>query len=381
MANENINEQGNRPDFGQIISKAFSLFKDNDKKSKEKLNVLIIGKTGVGKSTLINTIFGSEVAKTGSGSPITQQIHEYKINDDFSIFDSKGLEVADYARIKGELEKFLRERSTQEVNNQIHIAWLCIAESSRRIEEADKEIWQILKQHNIPSMIAITKAERDKDENGEKFSDIVKEQMGVDDRHLQRVRALATEDDDGNTKKKMGITELIDKTYNLMSEGRANAFARKQSYDKELRKKAMKEKAKTIINRYTAGAGAVAASPIPFSDIALLLPTQCAMIVHISSVYELDMSKETAMTLAGAFAGVIGVGFAARTIVGNLAKFIPGIGSIAGGAINATMAVSVTKLMGEAYIAYLDDNFDNIAEAVANLGKDAIKIYFDKVKS
>lgn len=230
-------------------------------------------------------------------------------------------------------------------------------------------------------MITITKAECDKDENGEKFSDIVKEQMGVDDRHLERVHALEIEDDDGKKKEKKGVKELVNKTYMLMNEGRANAFARKQSYDKELRKKAMKEKAKTIINRYTAGAGAVAASPIPFSDIALLLPTQCAMIVHISSIYELDMSKETAMTLAGAFAGVVGVGFAARTIVGNLAKFIPGIGSAIGGGLNAVMAVSVTKLMGEAYIAYLDDNFDNIAEAVANLGEDAIKIYFDKVKS
>mgnify|MGYP002519665734 CR=1 FL=1 len=113
MANENINEQGNRIDFGQIISKAFGLFKDNDKKSKEKLNVLIMGKTGVGKSTLINAIFGSKVAKTGSGKPITQQIQEHQINDDFSIFDSKGLEVADYARIKGELEKFWRERHTR----------------------------------------------------------------------------------------------------------------------------------------------------------------------------------------------------------------------------------------------------------------------------
>lgn len=165
-----------------------------------------------------------------------------------------------------------------------------------------------------------------------------------------------------------------------MSEGRANAFARKQSYDKELRKKAMKERAKTIINRYTAGAGVVAATPIPFSDIALLLPTQCGMIVHISNIYGLDMSKETAMKLAGAFAAVIGVGFATRSIISNLLKFIPGIGTIAGGALNATMAVSVTKLMGEAYIAYLDDSFDNLAEAVANIHKDIIETYFAKVK-
>lgn len=167
------------------------------------------------RALLINTIFGSEVAKTGSGSPITQDILEYKINDDFSIFDSKGLEVKDYNRIKNDLGEFLEKRLKQEVNNQIHIAWLCIAESGRRIEEADKEIWQLFKQYNIPSVVAITKAERDKDEHGEKFSDIVKKEIGIDDSHLERVRALEIEDDDGEKKPKRGITELINKTYNL----------------------------------------------------------------------------------------------------------------------------------------------------------------------
>lgn len=36
-----------------------------------KFNLAIFGKTGVGKSTLINAIFSADIAKTGTGRPVT----------------------------------------------------------------------------------------------------------------------------------------------------------------------------------------------------------------------------------------------------------------------------------------------------------------------
>lgn len=38
-----------------------------------KLNIMIVGKTGVGKSTLLNSLFGENLALTGSGEPITEK--------------------------------------------------------------------------------------------------------------------------------------------------------------------------------------------------------------------------------------------------------------------------------------------------------------------
>ena len=65
---------------------------------KIKTNILIAGKSGVGKSSLLNYIFGEEVAETGAGKPVTAEgLHEYsfelKDNDriSFSICDSWGL--------------------------------------------------------------------------------------------------------------------------------------------------------------------------------------------------------------------------------------------------------------------------------------------------
>ncbi len=44
------------------------------KKEKPIMNILLMGATGVGKSSLINGLFGQEVAKAGIGKSLTQHL-------------------------------------------------------------------------------------------------------------------------------------------------------------------------------------------------------------------------------------------------------------------------------------------------------------------
>ncbi|WP_231230022.1 GTPase [Helicobacter pylori] len=47
------------------------------KKKNQIMNILLMGATGMGKSSLINALFGQEVAKVGIGKPVTQHLEKY----------------------------------------------------------------------------------------------------------------------------------------------------------------------------------------------------------------------------------------------------------------------------------------------------------------
>lgn len=348
-------------EIGAILGKAFAQFQKqwSDDKKREALSVLIVGKSGAGKSSLINVVFGEELAQTGQGRPITSKIEEFE-KDGLKIFDTRGIEAEKFEETTSDIEKFLKERTICEVENQIHIAWVCVCESMRRVEGEEKVI-KALKEHNIPTIVVITKAQQDKDEKGESFREKVIEILGVNAEDCIRTRAIEVIDDEGEKKKIMGIDELVARSYKLLPEGRNKAFARWQEYNKIMQKDTLKEEAYSKVKYYTTAATAIAATPIPFSDFALLLPTQAMMILHISRVYGMEINQENAIKLITALTAVAGAGYAVKMGVGAMLKFIPGVGSVTGGAINATIAGTTTKLMGDAYIEFLDNKFmDNV---------------------
>lgn len=371
------------------IKKAFKEIKEAKTDKDKWVNVLIIGETGVGKSTLINTIFGRKVAETGSGKPVTQETQVYRNEEQkLCIIDTKGIETKDLSIISN-LENIIKTQEKEEVSKQIHIALLCIQEQNRRVQDAHIDLYNDLQNNKIPTIIVITKAQCDAGEKGEeKFSDIVKKEFNISDDSIQRVMALESKNDNGDViARKHGIIELTEKIFNKMDDAIKNAFARKQKCDKEMTKKALKEEALSVVKQHSILAAGVAASPIPFSDIAALLPIQIAMIGRISKTYDIfDLDSENIKKMAMAFAGVCGLGFAARFAMGNLIKFIPGLGSVAGAAINSFVASAATGVMGNTYVEYLDNNYDDILkngfdiDSVTQFFKDNEDSIVDKAK-
>ncbi len=68
----------------------------------KKPNILVCGGTGVGKRSVINAMFGIEVANVGKiGVPQTRGVVQYEIPDkDVVLYDSEGYEVGDKTQAK-----------------------------------------------------------------------------------------------------------------------------------------------------------------------------------------------------------------------------------------------------------------------------------------
>lgn len=319
-------------------------------KERGRVNIVIAGKTGVGKSTLINAVFQGDLATTGQGRPVTKSTREIKKEGiPVSIFDTRGLELERFEETLGELNDFVDQRGQHEDPSQhIHCAWICISEDTRRVEDAEIKLLQQLKTR-MPVMVVITKVRAD---NG--FRSEVQELM-PEAVNVVRVRAIQQVDDDGHVKEPEGLQDLVELTMEVVPEGQKNAFAAAQKV--VLRQKV--DRSRLIVVASATAAAAVGITPVPFADAAFLVPIQIGMLASISAAFGLPLSTAFLTTLVSAtMAGAAGT-IAGRSLVSGLLLLIPGAGIVLKGFISGATGALFTTAFGEAYIAALSALIEN----------------------
>lgn len=330
--------------FGELVKKAF----EEALRERGHANVLIAGRTGVGKSTLINSVFQGHFASTGQGRPVTEGTREInKPGIPLTIFDTRGLEMSELATTLTALKRFVASRRQEhDPRRHVHVAWVCVAEDLRRVEEAESALVDMLADH-MPVLAVVTKARADQGFRAEV------QRLFPRASNVVRVRSLPEELDDGHKLPPMGLTELVQATVDLVPEGQKRAFVAAQKADLALKR----TKSHFIVGSSVTAAIGVAAAPIPFADAFLLVPIQLAMIAGITATYGLEFSEGFLSTLIAATVGGAATTLTGRAIAGGLLKLIPGAGSAIGGTIAAATAAGVTAALGEAYIATLDALF------------------------
>lgn len=334
----------------------YSEYESKKNINKEKVNIIVAGKTGVGKSSLINYIFGKEVAKVGDGQPVTQEIQEYDFeNDNITLFDTKGIEAKDYEKTLDNIKKYLELRQdSPDENDDIHIAWLCISERGDRVEEADRELLKILSEAGIPVIGVFTKRESKRESSF--VNKVVEDNLLPEAKAIVRVRSITEEveiEDNLVELKPKGAEELLEETYKYMSEGRRNAIKKAQTAVLKDRIEAMSKEADVLTNWYAAGAAAIGATPLPFADSLALAALQTKMVVDINTIYRVDAGTHTFTDIAAALITITGVAQVGKLAAGLL-KVIPVIGWTA----NAGVAAGITKGIGFGYSEYLKNNIN-----------------------
>lgn len=308
-------------------------------KSRGRVNILVAGKTGVGKSTLINAVFQGDFATTGHGKPITQNTREIiKEGIPLHIFDTRGLELSKFSETLGELEQLINQRaSATDGNEHLHCAWICISEDSRRVEDAEINLANMLAKH-MPVVIAVTKARADKGFLSE-VQRLVPQASNV-----IRLRAIEELLDDGHTLQPHGLKELVDWTMGIVPEGQKNAFAAAQKVVLRFKQ----ERSHLIVVGSATSAAAVGAIPIPFSDAIALVPIQVGMLAGISAVFGLPLTSAFLTTIVGSTIAGTGGTLAGRAIVGSLLLLIPGAGVFLKGVISGGRQLCLQLLLAKA---------------------------------
>lgn len=355
-------------------------------KNLNTLNIIVAGKTGVGKSTLINSVFKEKLAETGMGKPVTTHMCRIaKKGVPLAIYDTRGFELGKevQAEVKKEvIETISKGLATQDINKAIHCIWYCINTASNRIEPEEIEWLKELSMENqitkVPIVVVLTQS-FSKKKAQEMRQTLLNENLDI----IQVIPVLAEdyEIEDLGTAKAYGLDVLIKVMGEALPEELMDTLQHVQIACLEEKKR----HAQAAVVSAALLAASEGAAPIPFSDYALLIPTQVGMVASITVIFGFDINKSIITALLSSTIGAGGATLLGKTVVTNLLKFIPGAGTVVGGAISAGTAGVITAALGEAYIGVMELVFKgemSIDDLGTKKGKDAMTSLFkEQLKS
>lgn len=316
-------------------------------------NVLVIGNSGVGKSTLINAVLGEDKAEVGSGSAgITKALTIYESKDEtipLRLIDTIGFEPS-FRKKKAAIDavkKWSKEQAKDgNPDTDINVIWFCVDGTSRKLfPDAIKSLSKATAMwKSVPVIAVITKSysEPERKENVQMVYEAVNQQKKASV-NLKAVIPVVAETYTLNATAfaaPEGIARLIEATNDAMPEGKQAAKQDVEAFSLK-RKRVL---AQSVVVASTAAGVAAGALPLPMADALVLSGIELAEINAIAGIFGLksgDESKKFIDTIVE----VGTVSAIAKAAIGAL-KAIPGI-NVAASVLNAVIAGCFVAAIGE----------------------------------
>jgi len=350
-------------------------------KDKEfRPTIMLLGATGCGKSSLINLVFGKNLAEVNDVSRGTDDFKTYKgkeYNIGVNLIDSRGYEMEDgdgesFSNYFKSIKDKIKRNAENNPLEKIHIIWFCISVAGDKIQDYDIKILKLLQSESeLRNRVSVVLTKCDEDDEDGSGANIFRQIIYSDVGNNTPVFEVST---DLNLKLDLenlmfwSIKQLNDKD---MKE----AFVAAQKISLKAKKKAAEKR----IAIYATTSFGVGFTPLPMSDAALLVPLQITMSTHIIRIY----GMENLVNISSAVIGNIVVSNLGKSLAGGIIKLIPGIGTLIGGLINAGVASLITSALGFAISTICYESCKKIAKGeyvdISNMFDiDTIQMYTQK---
>lgn len=367
--------------------------------------IFLIGRTGVGKSSLVNALCGSYVASVSDTRSCTENAQIYQCMDGdrvlMEILDTRGIaeseslndEISAEDMLINQVNEFspdvailmLNCTHRDDVNSDV-VFLKKLAKSYADINNIRLPIVVVVNKcdemapsrYKIPSEYPQNKIANIQDviqyykeiiiKNGLKIDDIIAvsslidwqtpDGIEIDVKDIENLPINDIENLQIAFDGRYNIEELLDILEKAILDFEAQMGLRMAARLTEV----VHRLAKHLNTIFSGIAATVAITPIPVSDIYVLLILQSVLVCLIASLSGRNVSLDTAKEFIFSMGGIAGAGYVFKIVAQQASKFLNAVWPGSGSAVSSGIAALGTSAIGKAAIAYYIDEH-NMDEA------------------